>query len=111
MYSEGLQGAGKSTLLNALLDELNLIPTSGMRACTAVLVEIRHGSAGGGLSFVPQVHWPTSRHAAGAAEPLGSAWVASVLAFAERRLRGDGGMRRSMQGREHGAGCNYQGVA
>lgn len=32
----GNTGAGKSTLLNALLGESNVLPTNGMRACTAV---------------------------------------------------------------------------
>ncbi|XP_006822032.2 uncharacterized protein LOC102804676 [Saccoglossus kowalevskii] len=36
----GDTGAGKSCLMNALLDEEAVLPTSGMRACTAVVVEI-----------------------------------------------------------------------
>ncbi|PGH10392.1 hypothetical protein GX51_00150 [Blastomyces parvus] len=36
----GTTGAGKSSLINALLDEERLVPTSGMRACTAVVTEI-----------------------------------------------------------------------
>ncbi|KAF3916858.1 hypothetical protein ABW20_dc0110004 [Dactylellina cionopaga] len=35
----GESGAGKSTLLNALLDYENIVPTSGMRACTSVATE------------------------------------------------------------------------
>ncbi|KAJ1303225.1 hypothetical protein OPQ81_011423 [Rhizoctonia solani] len=35
----GATGAGKSSLLNAVLDD-NIVPTSGMRACTAVVTEI-----------------------------------------------------------------------
>ena len=38
----GNTGAGKSTLLNALLDETAVLPTNGMRACTASLVEMRY---------------------------------------------------------------------
>ena len=38
----GNTGAGKSTLLNALLDETAVLPTNGMRACTASLIEMRH---------------------------------------------------------------------
>ena len=38
----GDTGIGKSSLLNALLDESSLLPTSGMRACTAVVVEVSH---------------------------------------------------------------------
>ncbi|KZT43419.1 hypothetical protein SISSUDRAFT_693111 [Sistotremastrum suecicum HHB10207 ss-3] len=37
----GATGAGKSSLLNAVLDD-NIVPTSGMRACTAVITEISH---------------------------------------------------------------------
>ncbi|XP_060134185.1 nuclear GTPase SLIP-GC isoform X2 [Zootoca vivipara] len=36
----GNTGAGKSCLLNALLDEEAVLPTSAMRACTAVVVEV-----------------------------------------------------------------------
>ncbi|KAF3288087.1 hypothetical protein TWF132_008065 [Orbilia oligospora] len=35
----GESGAGKSTLLNALLDRENIVPTSGIRACTSVATE------------------------------------------------------------------------
>lgn len=38
----GNTGAGKSTLLNALLGEASVLPTNGMRACTACLIELRH---------------------------------------------------------------------
>ena len=36
----GTTGAGKSSLMNALLDHANILPTSGMKACTAVVVQI-----------------------------------------------------------------------
>ncbi|XP_041375669.1 uncharacterized protein LOC121388425 [Gigantopelta aegis] len=36
----GETGAGKSSMLNALFDQSSLLPTSGMRACTAVVVEV-----------------------------------------------------------------------
>ena len=36
----GDTGAGKSSLMNALIDQLDVLPTSGMRACTAVVVEV-----------------------------------------------------------------------
>ena len=38
----GNTGAGKSTLLNGLLGEASILPTNGMRACTACLIEMRH---------------------------------------------------------------------
>jgi len=42
----GITGAGKSSAANALLDEERLVPTSCMRACTAVITEIsyNHGA-------------------------------------------------------------------
>ena len=36
----GDTGSGKSSLLNALLQHGNILPTSGMRACTAVVVRV-----------------------------------------------------------------------
>ncbi|KAK8020314.1 hypothetical protein PG990_005452 [Apiospora arundinis] len=36
----GETGAGKSSLINALLGEIRLLPTNGMRACTAAVTEI-----------------------------------------------------------------------
>lgn len=38
----GDTGAGKSSLLNSLLGEESVLPTNGMRACTAVVVEIAY---------------------------------------------------------------------
>lgn len=38
----GDTGAGKSSVINALLEEEQLVPTSGMRACTAVVTEISY---------------------------------------------------------------------
>ncbi|XP_067852598.1 uncharacterized protein [Heptranchias perlo] len=40
----GDTGAGKSSLLNALLEEEAVLPTSAMRACTAVVVEVSHNA-------------------------------------------------------------------
>ena len=36
----GGTGEGKSSLMNALLDHQSVLPTSGVRACTAVVVEV-----------------------------------------------------------------------
>lgn len=41
----GATGAGKSSLINALLDEEKLLPTSGFRACTAVITEISYNDS------------------------------------------------------------------
>ncbi len=40
----GDTGAGKSSMLNALLGEQAILPTSGMRACTASIIEMRYSS-------------------------------------------------------------------
>ncbi len=36
----GNTGAGKSSVINAMLDEVRLVPTNCMRACTAVVTQI-----------------------------------------------------------------------
>lgn len=41
----GATGAGKSSLINAILDEEKLLPTSGFRACTAVITEISYNES------------------------------------------------------------------
>ncbi|KAJ4415440.1 hypothetical protein N0V85_002712 [Neurospora sp. IMI 360204] len=38
----GSTGAGKSSMINAVLEEENLVPTNGMRACTATITEIQY---------------------------------------------------------------------
>ncbi len=41
----GSTGAGKSSTINAVLDEGRIVPTSGCRACTAVITEISYNDA------------------------------------------------------------------
>ncbi len=41
----GSTGAGKSSVINAVLDEECLVPTSCMRACTAVITEIAYNNS------------------------------------------------------------------
>ena len=41
----GNTGAGKSTLINSLLGESCVLPTNGMRACTAVLIHMSYPAA------------------------------------------------------------------
>lgn len=60
----GPTGAGKSSLINALLDEQKLLPTSGYRACTAVVTEISYNSSidpekayRAEIEFVSQDEW------------------------------------------------------
>ncbi|KAM3839569.1 nuclear GTPase SLIP-GC isoform 2-T2 [Vipera latastei] len=57
----GNTGAGKSCLLNALLDEEAMLPTSAMRACTAVVVEISRAAEGSpyeaDVEFLSREEW------------------------------------------------------
>ncbi|XP_062987457.1 collagen alpha-1(I) chain-like [Elgaria multicarinata webbii] len=57
----GNMGSGKSSLLNALLDAEAVLPTSAMRACTAVVVEISRAAAGSpyeaDVEFLSREEW------------------------------------------------------
>ncbi|KAJ7047442.1 hypothetical protein C8F04DRAFT_7939 [Mycena alexandri] len=55
----GATGAGKSSILNAILDD-NIVPTSGMRACTAVVTEIAYHkkkTIDADVSFLSESEW------------------------------------------------------
>ncbi|ESK97641.1 hypothetical protein Moror_17503 [Moniliophthora roreri MCA 2997] len=55
----GATGAGKSSILNAVLDD-NIVPTSGMRACTAVVTEIAYHdkpTIDADVSFLTEEEW------------------------------------------------------
>ncbi|KZS86334.1 hypothetical protein SISNIDRAFT_391153, partial [Sistotremastrum niveocremeum HHB9708] len=55
----GATGAGKSSLLNAILDD-NIVPTSGMKACTSVVVEISYNqepTIDADISFLTRQEW------------------------------------------------------
>ncbi|KAG2077497.1 hypothetical protein BDR04DRAFT_1196025 [Suillus decipiens] len=55
----GATGAGKSSILNAILDD-NIVPTSGMRACTAVVTEISYHATptiNADVSFLSEAEW------------------------------------------------------
>ncbi|KAJ7129761.1 hypothetical protein C8R44DRAFT_777600 [Mycena epipterygia] len=55
----GATGAGKSSILNAILDD-NIVPTSGMRACTAVVTEIAYHkkkTIDADVSFLSEAEW------------------------------------------------------
>ncbi|KAI8519739.1 hypothetical protein Bbelb_029960 [Branchiostoma belcheri] len=57
----GDTGAGKSSLMNALLDHSSVLPTSGMRACTAVVVEVsnndRNKNYEADVEFLSRKEW------------------------------------------------------
>uniref|UniRef100_A0A8W8KI25 FHA domain-containing protein n=1 Tax=Magallana gigas TaxID=29159 RepID=A0A8W8KI25_MAGGI len=59
----GDTGSGKSSLMNALLDQLDILPTSGMRACTAVVVEVVTNSTNNkyeaDITFLSREEWYT----------------------------------------------------
>jgi GTPase SAR1 family protein len=66
----GNTGAGKSSLINAILDEDNLIITSGSRACTAVATEIAFNldpdpahSYRAEIEFISKEEWAAEIHA------------------------------------------------
>ncbi|KAG5716551.1 GTPase SLIP-GC [Termitomyces sp. T112] len=55
----GATGAGKSSVLNAILDD-NIVPTSGMRACTAVVTELAYHNKptiDADVSFLSEAEW------------------------------------------------------
>lgn len=55
----GTTGSGKSSVINALLDD-TIVPTSGMRACTAVVTEISYKpgpSIEADVSFLTRDEW------------------------------------------------------
>lgn len=56
----GSTGAGKSSVINAVLNQESLVPTNGMRACTATITEIQYNDADDGQeSFRGEVHFVT----------------------------------------------------
>ena len=77
----GDTGAGKSTCLNAVLGEESILPTNGLRACTAAIVELRFNDRHdvtpyrGEVEFIPREQWEEEkrlmREAVEAAEAKG----------------------------------------
>ncbi|XP_045194118.2 uncharacterized protein LOC123549787 [Mercenaria mercenaria] len=57
----GDTGAGKSSLMNAILDHRSVLPTSGIRACTAVVVEVVNNIASSNfeadIEFLQRQEW------------------------------------------------------
>jgi len=57
----GDTGSGKSSLLNALLEHGNILPTSGMRACTAVVVRVSSNESSDAyeadVQFLAETEW------------------------------------------------------
>jgi tRNA A37 threonylcarbamoyladenosine biosynthesis protein TsaE len=57
----GDTGSGKSSLLNALLDHAGMLPTSGVRACTAVVVMVSENTSSdlfeADIEFLQEREW------------------------------------------------------
>jgi len=57
----GDTGSGKSSLLNALFDNAGLLPTSGVRACTAVVVRVSENTSSdlyeADIEFLQEQEW------------------------------------------------------
>ena len=56
----GDSGAGKSSLFNALLNHCSILPTSGVQACTAAVVELRESVTGyyeADVEFLSKEDW------------------------------------------------------
>lgn len=53
----GATGAGKSSLINALLGKQELLPTSGIRACTSAVIEISYGIPVHGAAYSAHVEF------------------------------------------------------
>ncbi len=66
----GNTGAGKSTLLNALLGETGVLPTNGMRACTAALIELSHNPDASGPAYAADVEFISAAEWAAEEEAL-----------------------------------------
>ena len=110
----GDTGAGKSSLLNAVVGEAKLLPTNGMRACTAAIIE---------LSFAPPPPDASADDAAAGMEaPLyraevqllpASAWAEEVAAAMALLVGPDGALAAAEPAADtpaHGAWCKLRAV-
>jgi predicted GTPase len=52
---------GKSSLLNVLLGEEDVLPTNGMRACTASVIEVSYAAPPEGHMYVAEVQFMTEQ--------------------------------------------------
>lgn len=73
----GDTGAGKSSTLNAVIGERRLLPTNGMRACTAAIVEVRgaRGSSREQSSYSHDLVFPTRLCSYATSSASASSWV------------------------------------
>ncbi|KAL8181431.1 UNVERIFIED_CONTAM: hypothetical protein K2H54_001669, partial [Gekko kuhli] len=93
----GNTGAGKSSLLNALLDEEAVLPTSAMRACTAVVVEVSRGP--GGSPYQAEVEFLSQEE-----------WYKELTALLEDMKDKSGNLKRRCPDRKTEAGAAYSRV-
>ncbi|KAH0617302.1 hypothetical protein JD844_015339 [Phrynosoma platyrhinos] len=90
----GNTGAGKSCLLNALLDEEAVLPTSDMRACTAVVVEVSR--AAGGSPYEAEVEFLSREE-----------WYKELGALLKDMKDKSGNLKRRCPDRKTEAGAAY----
>ena len=69
---------GKSSLLNALLGEEDVLPTNGMRACTASVIEVSYAPPPEGHMYVGEVQFMTQQ-VRRSAVCRGSGWAYHIL--------------------------------
>ncbi|XP_077788779.1 nuclear GTPase SLIP-GC isoform X2 [Podarcis muralis] len=93
----GNTGAGKSCLLNALLDEEAVLPTSAMRACTAVVVEVSR--ADGSSPYEADVEFLSREE-----------WEKELKALLEDMKDKSGHLKRRCPDRKTEAGAAYSRV-
>ncbi|XP_061468278.1 nuclear GTPase SLIP-GC [Rhineura floridana] len=93
----GNTGAGKSCLLNALLDEEAVLPTSAMRACTAVVVGISR--AAGGSPYEAEVEFLSHEE-----------WYKELKALLEDMKDKSGNLKKRCPDRKTEAGAAYSRV-
>ncbi|EFQ33347.1 uncharacterized protein GLRG_08491 [Colletotrichum graminicola M1.001] len=93
----GDTGSGKSSLINAVLDEERVVPTSCMRACTAVITEISWN----------QSEDPAKKYRAEIEFITQAEWTTEVTALHRDILDANGGLSSDVRNADSDAGIAY----
>ncbi|KAK1595312.1 uncharacterized protein LY79DRAFT_511153 [Colletotrichum navitas] len=93
----GDTGSGKSSLINAVLDEERVVPTSCMRACTAVITEISWN----------QSEDPAKKYRAEIEFITQAEWTTEVIALHRDILNANGGISSDVRNADSDAGIAY----
>ncbi|KAK2037515.1 hypothetical protein LZ31DRAFT_636013 [Colletotrichum somersetense] len=93
----GDTGSGKSSLINAVLDEERVVPTSCMRACTAVITEISWN----------QSEDPAKKYRAEIEFITQAEWATEVIALHRDILDANGGISSDVRNADSDAGIAY----